>query len=67
MEYERNREARIINMNQKSYIEEVLKCYNVEKYNLVGTLIDVNLKLLKFLYEEFENVQRKLKGIPYKA
>ena len=45
MEFEMNREVRTITMNQKSYIEEVLKRFNMEECKPVGTLFDVNLKL----------------------
>jgi hypothetical protein len=33
IEFERNREARIITMNQRNYIEEVLKRFNMENAN----------------------------------
>ena len=60
MVFERNGEAHTITMNQKSYIEEILKRFNMEKCKLVGTPFDVNSKLLKFLDEEFMNVQREM-------
>ena len=56
VEFGRNREARTISMNQVSYIEEVLKCFNLEKCKLVGTLFNANSKNLKLLDEEFGNV-----------
>ena len=67
VEFERNREAHTITMNQRSYIEEVLKRFNMEECKPVGTPFDVNSKLLKLLDEEFVNVQREMKGVPYKA
>ena len=56
--FERNREARIIIMNQSSYIEEVLKRFNMKECKPIEYLFDVNSKLLKLLDEEFMNVQR---------
>ena len=67
MEFERNREACIIIMNQRSYIEEVLKRFNMKKYKLVRIPFDANLKLSKLLYEEFGNVQREIEGVLYKV
>ena len=54
-------------MNQRSYIKEVLKCFNMEESKLVGTPFDVNSNLLELLNEEFVNVQREMEGVPYKA
>ena len=56
VEFERNREARTITMNHKSYIEEVIKRFNIEECKLVGSSLDANSKLLKLSDEEFENV-----------
>ena len=67
VEFERNREACINTMNQRSYIEDILKHFNIEECKPVGTLFDVNSKLLKPSNEEFKNVQRKMKGVSYKA
>jgi hypothetical protein len=39
----------------------------MEECKPIGTPFNANLKLLKFLDEEFENVQRKIEGVPYKA
>ena len=60
VEFERNREARTITMNQKSYIEEILKFFSMEECKSVGTPFNVNSKLLKFVDEEFMNVQREM-------
>lgn len=38
----------------------------MEKYKLVGVPSNVNFKLLRLSYEEFENVQEIIEGIPYK-
>ena len=54
-------------MNQKSYIEGLLKRFKFEKCKLVITSFDANLKLFKFLDEEFGNVKRKMEGVPYEA
>ena len=54
-------------MNQRSYNKEVLKHVNMEKCNPVGPPFNTNSKLLRFLDEEFGNVQRKIEGAPYKA
>ena len=67
LEFERNGESHIITMNKRNYIEEVLKCFNMEECKPVKTPLDVNSILLKLLDEEFVNVQRKMEGVPYKA
>jgi hypothetical protein len=54
-------------MNQKSYIEDVFKRFNMKECKPVGIPFDTNLKLLKLSDEEFENVLRKMEGVPYKA
>ena len=46
-----------------SYVEEVLKHFNMEECKPVGTLFNVNSKLLKLLDEKFENVQREMEDI----
>ena len=38
-----------------------------EKCKPAGTMFDVHSKLLKFLDEEFVNVQRIMKGVSYKV
>jgi hypothetical protein len=50
--FERNREARTITMNQKSYIKKILKHVNMEECKPVGTPFDVNSKLLKLSDED---------------
>ena len=67
VEFERNKETHTIIMNQRSYIEEVLKCFNMEECKPIRIPFDVNLKLLKLSDEEFGNVQRKMGDVPYKA
>ena len=67
VEFERNRKSRTIIMNQKSYIEGLLKRFKFEKCKLVITSFDANLKLFKFLDEEFGNVKREMEGVPYEA
>ena len=54
-------------MNQKSYIEEVLKRFNIKKCKPIGTPFDVNLKLLNFCMENLEMCRIKMKGITYEA
>ena len=44
VEFERDREARTITMNQSKYIEEVLKRFNMEECKPIGTPLDVNVK-----------------------
>ena len=51
-------------MNQRSYIEEVPKCFNMEECKPVGTLFNANIKLLKLSNEEFGNVNMEI-GVPY--
>ena len=54
-------------MSHKSYIKEVLKRFSMEKYKLVRNPFDMNSKLLKLFDKEFENMQREMEGVPYKA
>ena len=56
MEFEMNRAAYTIIITQRSYIEKILKQFNIEKYKSVRTPSDVNSKLLKTSNEEFENM-----------
>ena len=67
VEFERNREAYTITMNQRNYIKEVLKRLNMEECKLVGTPFDANANLFKLSDENFENVQRKLESVSYKT
>jgi hypothetical protein len=67
VEYERDRANRTISMSQSKYIEEVLKCFNMEECKPIGTPLDVNSKLLKLTEEEFQGIQEEMQGIPYKA
>ena len=67
VEFERNIEAYIIIMNQKSYIKEILKHFKMEECKPVGTPFDVNSKLLKLSDEKIVNVQREMEGVLYKA
>ena len=59
VEFKRNREVLTIIMNQRSYINEVLKCFNMKRCKLVRIMFDTNSKLLKLSDEEFGNVQKK--------
>ena len=54
-------------MNQRIYIKEVLKRFNMENCKSVIIPFDVNSKLLKLSDEEFMNVEREMEGVPYKA
>ena len=65
MKFMRNTKARIIIMNQKSYIKEVLKHFNMEKCKPVGTSFNVNFNFLKLSNEKFGNVRREMEGVPY--
>ena len=67
VEFERNKEACTITMNQKNCIEKILRRFNMKMCKAVGTPFDVNLKLSKILDEKFVNMQRKMEGVPYKA
>ena len=67
VEFEKNTVARTIIMNQRSYIKEIFKRFNMEEYKPVGTPFNVNSKLLKLLDEKFVNVQRKMENVPNKA
>jgi hypothetical protein len=63
MEFERIREARTITMNQMTYVEEVLKHFNMEECKPIGTPFNVNSNLLKLSDEKIENVQREMEDI----
>ncbi len=67
VEFERGCANRTITMSQSKYIEEVLKCFNIEECKPIGTLLDVNSKLLKLTEEEFQGIEEEMQGIPYKA
>jgi hypothetical protein len=54
-------------MSQTSYIEEVLRRFNMEDCKSVATPSDANSNLLKLSDEEFGNVQMEIEGVPYKA
>jgi hypothetical protein len=54
-------------MSQRSYIEEVLRRFNIEDCKPVATPSDANSKLFKLSDEEFGNVQMEMEGKPYKA
>jgi len=67
VQFQRNRNTYTITMSQTSYIEEVLRRFNIENCKPVATPSDVNSKLLKFSDEIFGNVQMEMEGVPYKA
>ena len=46
---------------------EVLKRFNMEECKPIRTPFNANSKLLKLSYEEFGNLQREMKGVPYMA
>ena len=48
-------------MNQRNYIEEVFKRFNMEVCKPLRTAFNVKSKLLGLSNEEFGNVQRKMK------
>jgi len=64
---ERDPANRTITMSQSKFIEEVLKCFNMEECKPIGTPLDVNSKLLKLMEEKFQGIQEEIQGIPYKA
>lgn len=49
----RNRKAHTITMNQRRYIKEVLKRFNMDECKLVRNPFDVDSKLLNILDEAF--------------
>ena len=65
MEFERSREARTTTMHQKSYIEGVLKCFNMEECKTVETRFDTNPNMFKLSDIEFKNVQKEMEGISF--
>ena len=67
VEFERNKEARTITLNQMSYIKEILKHFNMEECKPVGTPFDGDSKLLKLPDEKFGNEHTEMKGVPFKA
>ncbi len=60
VEFERDRANYTINISQSKYIEEVLKRFNMEECKPIGTLLDVNSKLLKLIEEEFQGIQEEM-------
>jgi hypothetical protein len=60
VEFERDRANCTINISQSKYIEEVLKRFNMEECKPIGTLLDVNSKLLKLIEEEFQGIQEEM-------
>lgn len=60
IEFERNKVDYTITMNQSKYIDEVLKRFNMEECKPIGTLLDMNSKLLKLTEKEFKEIQRKM-------
>jgi hypothetical protein len=67
MDFERDRANRTITMSQSKFIEEVLMRFNIEECKPIGTLLDVNSKLLKLMEEEFQGIEEEMQNIPYKA
>jgi hypothetical protein len=67
VQFQRDRKTHTIIMRQTSYIEEMLRRFNMEDCKPVATPSDANSKLLKFSDEEFGNVQMEMEGVPYKA
>ncbi|OAE20919.1 hypothetical protein AXG93_3256s1660 [Marchantia polymorpha subsp. ruderalis] len=67
VQFQRDRKTHTITMSQTSYIEEVLRRFNMEDCKPVATSSDANSKLLKLSDEEFGNVQMEMEGVPYKA
>ncbi len=45
----------------------MLKHFNMEECNPIGTPLDVNSKLLKLTEEEFQGIQEEMHDIPYKV
>lgn len=66
MEFGRNREACIIIMNERLYVEKVLNYFNIRKCKSVGTPSYVNSRLLRLSEQEFGNVKGEMKGNSYK-
>jgi hypothetical protein len=67
VQFQRDRKTHTITMSQTTYIEEVLRRFNMEDCKPVATPSDANSKLLKLSDEEFGNVQMEMEGVPYKA
>ena len=65
VEFKRMREARTIILDQRSYIKEVLKHFNVKKIKISQS--SVQCELLKFSDEKFGDVQKEMEGVPYRA
>ena len=65
VQFQRDRKTHTITMSQTSYIEEVLRRFNMEDCKPVATPSDANFKLLKLLDEEFGNVKMEMEGVPY--
>jgi hypothetical protein len=67
VQFQRDRKTHTIIMSQTSYIEEVLRGFNMKDCKPVVTPSDANSKLLELSDEEFGNVQMEMEGVPYKA
>ena len=67
VQFQRDRKTDTITMSQTSYIEEVLRRFNMEDCKPVTTPSDANSKLLRLSDEEFGNVKMEMEGVPYKA
>jgi len=54
VEFDRNRMKCTITISQRKYIDRVLKHFHIKKCKSIGTLVNVNFKLLKLSKEEFK-------------
>lgn len=67
VEFKKDRETHTITMSQSKYIGDVLKRFNMEECKSISTPLDVHVKFLKLLEEEYEEIQDEMEGVPYKA
>jgi hypothetical protein len=67
VQFQKNRKTHTITMSQTTYIEEVLRRFNMKDCKPVVTPSDANSKLLKLSDEKFGNVQMEMEGMLYKA
>jgi hypothetical protein len=63
--FKRDKRSRSITMHQRSYIENVLKCFSMADCKPIGTPLDVKTSLVKVLYEEHEEHLYEMKDFLY--
>lgn len=63
---QRDKNNKEIILDQKDYVESILRKFNMEKCNPVKTPLDINQKLTKDMEPKNESEANAMKNIPYK-